>query len=73
MLARAEFDFDADNDEELSFCAGNMLRLAPKDRQPRVKGWILASLDGSSEGLIPANYVKVQLKHNINYSNYKIY
>lgn len=59
VLARAEYDFEAENDEELAFHAGDMLRLAPKDKQPRVKGWLLASLNGTSEGLVPANYIKV--------------
>lgn len=59
VIARAEYDFDGENDEELSFCAGDILRLAPKGKQPRIRGWLLGSLDGSSEGIIPANYVKI--------------
>lgn len=39
--------------------AGDMLNLAPKEQQPRVRGWLLASLDGQTTGLVPANYVKV--------------
>lgn len=27
--------------------------------QPRMKGWLLASVDGKKTGVIPANYVKV--------------
>lgn len=27
--------------------------------QPRVRGWLLASVDGQTTGLVPANYVKV--------------
>ena len=27
--------------------------------QPKVRGWLLASIDGIKTGLIPANYVKV--------------
>ena len=27
--------------------------------QPRVRGWLLATVDGKKEGLIPANYVKI--------------
>ena len=59
VIARAEYDFDGENDEELSFRAGDILRLAPKGKQPRIRGWLLGSLDGSSEGIVPANYVKV--------------
>ncbi|XP_013766828.1 peroxisome biogenesis factor 13 isoform X2 [Pundamilia nyererei] len=30
-----------------------------KELQPRVRGWLLASVDGETTGLIPANYVKI--------------
>uniref|UniRef100_A0A8C4TC65 Peroxisomal membrane protein PEX13 n=1 Tax=Erpetoichthys calabaricus TaxID=27687 RepID=A0A8C4TC65_ERPCA len=59
VVARAEFDFNAASDEEISFHTGDMLNLAPKEQQPRVRGWLLASLDGQITGLIPANYVKI--------------
>lgn len=29
------------------------------EQQPRVRGWLLASVDGQITGLVPANYVKV--------------
>lgn len=29
------------------------------EQQPRVRGWLLASVDGQTSGLVPANYVKV--------------
>lgn len=44
----------------MSFCAGDILRLAPKGKQPRIRGWLLGTVDGSSEGVVPANYVKVR-------------
>ncbi|XP_057704486.1 peroxisome biogenesis factor 13 [Corythoichthys intestinalis] len=59
VVAKAEYGFSASSDEEISFQAGDMLNLAPKEQQPRVRGWLLASLDGQTTGLIPANYVKV--------------
>lgn len=59
VVARAEYDFTAASEEELSLKAGDMLNLAPKEHQPRVRGWLLASVDGQTTGLIPANYVKV--------------
>lgn len=59
VVARAEFDFTAASEEEISVRAGDMLNLAPKELQPRVRGWLLASLDGQTTGLVPANYVKV--------------
>ncbi|KAJ8264261.1 hypothetical protein GJAV_G00147120 [Gymnothorax javanicus] len=59
VVARAEFDFSAASEEEISVRAGDMLNLAPKEQQPRVRGWLLASLNGQTTGLVPANYVKV--------------
>ncbi|XP_022048826.2 peroxisome biogenesis factor 13 [Acanthochromis polyacanthus] len=59
VVARAEYDFAAASEEEISVRAGDMLNLAPKEQQPRVRGWVLASLDGQTTGLVPANYVKV--------------
>ncbi|XP_032398036.1 peroxisome biogenesis factor 13 [Etheostoma spectabile] len=59
VVARAEYDFSAASEEEISLRAGDMLNLAPKEQQPRVRGWLLASLDSQTTGLVPANYVKV--------------
>ncbi|XP_051503104.1 peroxisome biogenesis factor 13 [Myxocyprinus asiaticus] len=59
VVARAEYDFTAASEEEISLQAGDMLNLAPKEQQPRVRGWLLASVDGQTTGLVPANYVKV--------------
>ncbi|XP_071387533.1 peroxisome biogenesis factor 13 [Centroberyx affinis] len=59
VVARAEYDFTAASEEEISVQAGDMLNLAPKEQQPRVRGWLLASVDGQTTGLVPANYVKV--------------
>ncbi|KAK7901282.1 hypothetical protein WMY93_018051 [Mugilogobius chulae] len=39
VVARAEFDFTAASEEEISVRAGDMLNLAPKELQPRVRGW----------------------------------
>ena len=44
----------------MSFRAGEILRLAPKGKQPRIRGWLLGTVDGSNEGVVPANYVKVR-------------
>uniref|UniRef100_A0A1I7T301 Peroxisomal membrane protein PEX13 n=1 Tax=Caenorhabditis tropicalis TaxID=1561998 RepID=A0A1I7T301_9PELO len=58
--AQALFDFQASNDQELSFMNGETLRVAPKEEQPRVRGWLLASAaDGSRIGLVPINYVRI--------------
>ncbi|XP_034408633.1 peroxisome biogenesis factor 13 [Cyclopterus lumpus] len=59
VVARAEYDFLAASKEEISVRAGDMLNLAPREHQPKVRGWLLASVDGQAAGLVPANYVKV--------------
>ncbi|XP_037639102.1 peroxisome biogenesis factor 13 [Sebastes umbrosus] len=59
VVARAEYDFSAASEEEISMRVGDMLNLAPKEQQPKVRGWLLASMDGQTTGLVPANYVKV--------------
>ncbi|XP_062863252.1 peroxisome biogenesis factor 13 [Trichomycterus rosablanca] len=59
VVGRAEYDFTSASHEELSIQAGDMLNLAPKEQQPRVRGWLLASVDGQTTGLVPANYVKI--------------
>lgn len=47
VIARAEYDF-----------AGDILRLAPKGKQTRIRGWLLGTADGLN-GVVPANYVKI--------------
>ncbi|XP_070834521.1 peroxisome biogenesis factor 13 [Chaetodon trifascialis] len=59
VVARVEYDFAAASEEEISVQTGDMLNLAPKEQQPRVRGWLLASVDGQTTGLVPANYVKI--------------
>ncbi|KAM4591103.1 peroxisome biogenesis factor 13 [Odontesthes bonariensis] len=59
VVARAEYDFSAASEQEIPLRAGDMLNLAPKEQQPRMRGWLLASVDGQTTGLVPANYVKV--------------
>lgn len=58
--AQALYDFTARNQQELSFRKGETLRVAPRDEQPKIHGWLLASSsDGSRIGLAPLNYLKV--------------
>ncbi|XP_071996684.1 peroxisome biogenesis factor 13 [Engystomops pustulosus] len=59
VVGRAEYDFTATSEEELSFRAGDLLNLAPKEQQPKVRGWLLGSVDGQTTGFVPANYVKI--------------
>uniref|UniRef100_A0A0N4ZXR5 Peroxisomal membrane protein PEX13 n=1 Tax=Parastrongyloides trichosuri TaxID=131310 RepID=A0A0N4ZXR5_PARTI len=59
--ARALFSFQGNaSNHELSFNEGDQLRVAPKDQQPPIRGWLLASSeDGNRIGLVPINYVKL--------------
>ncbi|NWH80940.1 PEX13 protein, partial [Piaya cayana] len=59
VIGRAEYDFNALSEEEISFRAGDILKLAPKEQQPKIRGWLLASYDGQTKGLVPANYIKI--------------
>lgn len=59
FVAVAQYNFDATNEDELSFQQGNMLNVAPQELQVNTRGWLLASLNGKKVGVIPANYVKV--------------
>ncbi|XP_069810594.1 peroxisome biogenesis factor 13 [Dendropsophus ebraccatus] len=59
VVGRAEYDFTATSDEEISFRAGDLLNLAPKEQQPKVRGWLLGSVDGQTTGFVPANYIKI--------------
>ena len=61
-VAQADYDFTAGNPQELSFKAGQTLRLAPRTMQPRVKGWVLAAIDSQHSGLVPSNYIKIVSK-----------
>ncbi|XP_071964075.1 peroxisomal membrane protein PEX13-like [Antedon mediterranea] len=59
VVGRVEFDFEAANNKEVTIKAGDVINLAPKEMQPKVRGWLLASKDGKAIGLVPANYIKV--------------
>lgn len=58
--AVAIYDFMAASEKELSFNAGQTMMLAPKELQPKdVRGWLLATVDGSRVGYVPYNYIRV--------------
>ncbi|XP_075719113.1 peroxisome biogenesis factor 13 [Rhinoderma darwinii] len=58
VVGRAEYDFTATSEEEISFRAGDLLNLAPKEQQSKVRGWLLGSVAGQT-GFVPANYIKI--------------
>jgi len=63
FVAKAEFDYRATAEDEISFQKDDLLKVAPKHLQrANPKGWYLASKDGHRVGLIPANHVEVLVK-----------
>lgn len=57
-----QYDFVATSSSELSVRAGQNIMVAPKNVQNTHKlldsGWVLASIDGVTSGLIPVNYIE---------------
>ena len=62
IVAVAEHSFQGRNKSELSFQKHQEIKIAPKEKQENVRGWLVASVDGKTIGLIPANYVRIQGK-----------
>jgi len=58
-IGEALYDFDTNHDSEIPLRAGQRVIIAPKEQQPRVVDWLLATTDGKKAGLIPMNYVKI--------------
>jgi peroxin-13 len=59
FIAVSEYDFDAENTDELSFKRGTKIIIAPKEYQPKMRGWLLGTIDGNTCGIMPANYLKL--------------
>lgn len=62
IKARALYNFDARNQEELSIRAGQTIYMAPKEIQTALglinTGWAIATVDNQISGMIPINYVQ---------------
>lgn len=58
-VAEALYDFETSHETELPLRAGQRVIIAPKEQQPKVTDWLLATTDGKRAGLIPMNYVKI--------------
>jgi peroxin-13 len=58
-IAEALYDFDTTHVNELPLRAGQRVIIAPKEQQPNVTDWLLATTDGKRAGLVPMNYVKI--------------
>lgn len=58
-VGEALYDFNTNHDSEIPLKAGQRVIIAPKEQQPRVTDWLLATTDGKKAGLIPMNYVKI--------------
>ena len=57
--AVALHSFRAGRREEISVEKQQQIRIAPREKQPRVRGWLLAAAADGKVGLVPANYIKV--------------
>lgn len=57
-----KYDFQATNQQELSIRSGQAIYIAPREIQNTQKllntGWVLATLDNQTSGIIPLNYVQ---------------
>lgn len=58
-VGEALYDFNTNRESEIPLKAGQKVIIAPKEQQPRVTDWLLATTDGKRAGLIPMNYVKI--------------
>lgn len=58
-VGEALYDFHTTQDSEIPLKVGQKVIIAPKEQQPRVTDWLLATTDGKRAGLIPMNYVKI--------------
>lgn len=58
-IGEALYDFSTTQENEIPLRAGQKVIIAPKEQQPRVTDWLLATTDGKKAGLIPMNYVKI--------------
>lgn len=57
-----KYDFQATNQQELTIRSGQAIYIAPREIQNTQKllntGWVLATLDNQTSGIIPLNYVQ---------------
>lgn len=58
-IGEALYNFNTDKEEEIPLVVGQKVIIAPKEQQPKVRDWLLATVDGKRSGLIPMNYVKI--------------
>lgn len=58
-IGEAIYDFETSHESEIPLKKGQKVIIAPKEQQPKVSDWLLATTDGKRAGLIPMNYVKI--------------
>lgn len=58
-VAKVQYDFIAQNNNDLTIGKDEEIRIAPKELQSTVRGWLLAASKSGKVGLVPANYVKI--------------
>lgn len=60
--AVAMFDFEAGSPQEISFRAGQRIIVAPISVKSNVKGWVWATTNGKTRGLVPGNRIAQRRK-----------
>lgn len=58
-IGEALYDFTTSHESEIPLKAGQRVIIAPKEQQPKVTDWLLATTDGKRAGLVPMNYVRI--------------
>ncbi|XP_068625158.1 peroxisomal membrane protein PEX13 isoform X2 [Battus philenor] len=66
LKAVAQHHFQATSPQEISFSANQVLYLAPQHLQGNLwnSGWLMASVDKQTAGLVPVTYIKVIRPNN---------
>ena len=61
LPAIGKFNFTATSPQELSFPEKQSMAVAPAHLQPQLwnSGWLMASIDGKTAGLVPVNYIRL--------------
>lgn len=59
LVAIAMYDNNADTDDELSFCRGDLLVVIEVDYQGLEGWWLCCAADGQRRGLVPSNRLRL--------------
>lgn len=70
IKAQVKHSFQANNPQELSILNGQTIYIAPREIQNTQHllntGWVLATIDNQTSGIIPLNYIQGPQQHRQN-------